>query len=129
MKNLSFSEDGVCTMHLEGVTQPREIENLIEEYVSGVELLPHHLRLILIDISELIHMGARSRQVFSELLIQASKHYGGRVELVIAGGSLNLRRFIQLFCKGIGLRERSHFFEHLKEAQAWITKRSAEGPS
>jgi hypothetical protein len=129
MKNLSFSEDGVCTMHLEGVTQPREIENLIEEYVSGVELLPHHLRLILIDISELVHMGARSRQVFSELLIQASKHYGGRVELVIAGGSLNLRRFIQLFCKGIGLRERSHFFENLKEAQAWITKRSAEGPS
>ncbi len=128
MKNLSFSEDGVCTMHLEGVTQPREIENLIEEYVTGVEILPHHLRVILIDISELIHMGARSRQVFSELLIQASKHYSGRVELVIAGGSLNLRRFIQLFCKGIGLRERSHFFKHLKEAQAWITKRSAEGP-
>ncbi|MEA3311568.1 MAG: hypothetical protein U9Q76_05055 [candidate division WOR-3 bacterium] len=129
MKNLSFSEDGVCTMHLEGVTQPREIEDLIEEYVTGVELLPHHLRVILIDISELVHMGVRSRQVFSELLIQASKHYGGRVELVIAGGSLNLRRFIQLFCKGIGFQERSRFFEHLKEAQAWIAKRSAEGPS
>jgi len=129
MKNLAFSQDGVCTMHLEGVTQPREIEDLIEEYVTSVELLPYHLRLILIDISELVHMGVRSRQVFSELLTQASKHYGGKVELVIAGGSLNLRRFIQLFCKGIGLRERSHFFEHLKEAQAWITKRSAEDPS
>ncbi|MCK4231578.1 hypothetical protein KAX06_02200 [candidate division WOR-3 bacterium] len=128
MKNLSFSEDGVCTMHLEGVTQPREIENLIEEYVTGVEILPHHLRVILIDISELVHMGARSRQVFSELLMQASKHYGGKVELVIACGSLNLRRFIQLFCKGIGFQERSHFFEHLKEAQAWISKRSAEDP-
>jgi hypothetical protein len=128
MKNLSFCEDGLCTMHLEGVTQPREIENLIEEYVSGVELLPHHLRVILIDISELVHMGARSRQVFSELLIQASKHYGGKVELVIAGGSLNLRRFIELFCKGIGLRERSHFFEHLKEAQTWIAKRLSEDP-
>jgi len=128
MKNLSFSEDGVCTMHLEGVTQPREIENLIEEYVASVELLPYHLRVILIDISELIHMGARSRQVFSELLMQASKHYGGKVELVIACGSLNLRRFIQLFCKGIGFQERSHFFPTLKEAKDWIAKRPAEDP-
>lgn len=126
MKKLSFSEDGVCAIHLEGVPQPAEIENLIEEYVTGVEILPHHLRIILIDISELEHMGALSRQAFSELLMQASKHYGGRIELIIAGGSLNLRRFIQLFCKGIGFQERSHFLPALKEAQAWIAKRLAE---
>ena len=128
MKNLAFSEDGVCRMRFTDVPPPEEIERLIEDYVTNVELLPYHLRVILIDISELKHMGALSRQAFSELLTQASKHYGDKVELVIVGGSLNLRRFIQLFCKGIGLRERSHFFEHLKEAQDWITKRPAENP-
>lgn len=121
MKRLDFNENGVCRIRLEGLPEPSEIEQLIEDYVTGVELLPYSLKIILFDISALTHMGARSRQVFSDLLIQASKHYGGNVQLIVGGGSLNLRRFIELFCKGIGFSEQSHFFQALDEAENWIT--------
>lgn len=120
MKRLAFSQDGVCRIKLDGLPQQTEIEELIEEYVTKVELLPYRLRFILINISEMTHMGVRSRQVFSELLTQASKHYGGDVELLIAGGSLNLQRFIELFCKGIGFLEHSHFFKTTDEAESWL---------
>lgn len=123
MKQLEFSQNGVCRIKLEGFPQPSEIEKLIEEYVIQVELLPYELRFMLIDISNMTHMGVRSRQVFSELLIQASKHYGGQVELLVAGGSLNLQRFIELFCKGIGFLERSHFFKSLKETEDWLAEK------
>lgn len=109
-------------MRLEGLPEPKEIEDLIEEYVTQVELLPYSLKIIYFDISNLTHMGARARQVFSELLTQASMHYGGKVQLVVAGGSLNLRRFIELFCKGIGFVDHSHFFETLKEADDWVAE-------
>lgn len=120
MKKLEFSADGICRIKLTEVPQPAEIEELIEDYVLSVELLPHKLRLIAVDISEMVHMIALSRRVFSEFLTQASKHYQGKVELVIAGGSLNLRRFLKLFCKSIGFRERSHIFAELSEATSWI---------
>lgn len=122
MKHLSFSQDGVCRICLSGLPEPFEVEHVIEEYVSGVELLPHRLWIILIDISDLTHMGIRSRQVFSELITQASKHYGGKIELVIAGGTPNLQRFIELFCKGIGFRDQSQFFKNLQEAEDWIAQ-------
>lgn len=129
MKKLTFFDNGICNILLEGLPQAEEIEEMIEEYVMNVELFPHPLKLIFIDISQLIHIGVRSRQVFSELLIQASNHYGGKIELVVAGGSLNLRRFIQLFCKGIGFRERSHIFTTLEEAKSWIDDWSEKNPS
>ncbi len=120
MKTLGFRADGVCMIDLSGVPPPEEIETLVEDYVTNVELLPYELRLIFIDISHLEHMTFVSRQMFSELLKQASKHYGGGVEFVIAGGSLNLRRFLALLCKSIGLAERSHIFEDLKGAGSWV---------
>jgi|GEM_PF-3367554 len=120
MKKLTFFENGICILKLEGLPVHDELENLIEEYVMNVELLPQPLKLIFVDISELVHMGIRSRQVFSELLIQASRHYGGKIELVISGGSLNLRRYIQLFCKSIGFKDRSHVFGKLDEANQWV---------
>ncbi|MBN2378387.1 hypothetical protein JXM67_01095 [candidate division WOR-3 bacterium] len=129
MKKLAFFENGICNICLEGLPEALEIENIIEEYVLNVELLPNPLKLIFIDISGLVHMGVRSRQVFSELLIQASRHYEGKIELIVAGGSLNLRRYIQLFCKGIGFRERSHIFATLEEAQTWIESRFGKEPS
>ncbi|MBD3284864.1 hypothetical protein GF359_00775 [candidate division WOR-3 bacterium] len=120
MKKLAFFDNGICVMKLKGLPEPGQIENLIEEYVMKVELLPQPLKLIVIDISQMIHMGVRSRQVFSELLIQASRHYGGKIELVIAGGSLNLQRYIQLFCKSIGFKDRSHVLADMEEANLWI---------
>jgi len=126
LKRLIFYEHGICNIRLSGFPEPGEIEEIIEEYVTSVELLPYSLRVIFIDISGLVHMGARSRQVFSELLIQSSRHYGGNIELVIAGGSMNLRRFIHLFCKGIGFKERSHVFADLDEAQSWIETSSGQ---
>lgn len=123
MKNLDFSTDGICRIRLAGVPQPAEIEELIENYVINVELLPYRMRLIYIDISELVHMNFPARQVFSEFLMQASKHYDDKVNLVIVGGTLNLRRFLALFCKSIGLGQRSHIFEEQEEANRWV-----EGP-
>lgn len=119
MKPLTFTREGLCYISLAGLPRPDEIEGIVEEYVSGVELLPYPLKLIFIDISKLVHMEIRCRRIFSELLTQASRHYNGQVEMVVAGGSLNLRRFIQLFCKGIGFNERSHFFEDIDEAEVW----------
>lgn len=40
MKRLDFNENGVCRIRLEGLPEPSEIEQLIEDYVTGVELLP-----------------------------------------------------------------------------------------
>lgn len=120
LTKLTFAEDGICRITLQGLPKSAEIEYLIDKYVSNVEFLPYPLRLIFIDISELVHMEARSRQVFSELLIQASKHYDEKVKLLIAGGSLNLRRYLELFCKSIGLKERSRILPTLAEAHQWI---------
>jgi len=121
VNHLDFSNNGLCTIVLKGLPSPKEIEGLIEKYVSKVELEAYPLRIMLIDISHMRHMGARSRQVFSELLTQASKHYGGNVKIIVAGGSVNLQRFIELFCKGIGFKEHSHFFRTLDEAREWIS--------
>jgi hypothetical protein len=126
MKSLEFSTEGVCRIRLDGLPDHTELEELIEEYVTKVEILPYHLWVILIDISELVHMGIRSRQVFSELLIQASKHYGGQVEVVIGGGAINLVRFLKLFMKNIGFKEKSHFFEDIGEAESWIARQYAD---
>lgn len=126
MKNLDFSASGVCRITLNGLPDQTELEELIEEYVTKVEVLPYQLRAILIDISELIHMGIRSRQVFSELLTQASRHYGGQVEVIIGGGSINLVRFLKLFMKNIGFKEKSHFFEDIHEAEDWISRQCVQ---
>jgi len=126
MKNLDLSASGVCRITLNGLTDQTELEELIEEYVTKVEVLPYQLRAILIDISELIHMGIRSRQVFSELLTQASRHYGGQVEVIIGGGSINLVRFLKLFMKNIGFKEKSHFFEDIHEAEDWISRQCVQ---
>lgn len=126
MKNLEFSSSGVCRITLDGLPDQTELEDVIEEYVTKVEILPYRLRAILIDISELIHMGIRSRRVFSELLTQASKHYGGQVEVVIGGGSINLVRFLKLFMKNIGFKEKSHFFEDIHEAEEWISRQCVQ---
>lgn len=120
MKNLSFSDDGICRISFVGFPNPDEVVELVEEYVASVELLSKPLKLVFFDISRLVHMELRTRRIFSELLMQASKHYQGKVELVVAGGSLNLRRFIQLFCRGIGFADRSHIFPDLSEADYWV---------
>lgn len=122
MRRLTFSVEGVCRITLSGIPEPAEMEDLVEEYVANVEVKPHPMHLIFIDISKLVHMAARQRQIFSELITQASQHYGGHVELVIAGGSLNLRRFLELFCKSIGFRGCSHIFEDVAEAHSWIER-------
>ena len=123
MKKLEFSQDGVCRIELSGVPKRIEVEELVEQYVTTVEFMPYTLKMIFIDISDLVHMEARTRPVFSDFLSQASSHYGDRVDLVIAGGSINLRRYIKLFCKSIGMTERSHLFEGLEEAEAWVAHR------
>ena len=122
MKELKFSQNGVCRILFSGVPEPEEIEELIEDYVTQVEFLPHRLQIIYLDISGLKHLGARSRQVFSELITQASTRYKDQIKMVVAGGSLSLRRFIELFCKGIGFYERSVFFESNQDAEHWISK-------
>ncbi len=127
MKDLSFSKDGICRISFGGLPHPDEVVELVEEYVARVELLPYPLRVIFFDISRLIHMELRTRRIFSDFLIQASKHYEGKVELVVAGGSLNLRRFIQLFCRGIGFADRSHIFASLSEADFWLASWSKKG--
>ena len=121
MHELVFQDKGICRIRLIDIPSPEEIEELIEEYVTRVELLPCELRVILIDISGLRHMTARARQVFSELLVQASAHYQNRVKLVVAGGSRDLRIFIKLFCKGIGMQERSLFFPSVDQAVTWLS--------
>lgn len=120
--DLHFGEDGVCRISMKGVPRPANIEGLIESYITQVELLPNPLRVISIDISGLEHMIAQTRRVFSELLTQASSHYEGKVQMVVAGGSLDLRRFIELLFKGIGASSRSHVFADTKQAKSWIHK-------
>lgn len=122
MNPLSFSQDGICRITLTGLPLPTQIEELIEEYVTKVELLPHPLRVIFLDISQLVHMQAKTRQVFSELMVEASKHYAGQVQLVIAGGPAMIRKFTELFCRAIGFVDKTHCFSTLDEGVAWITR-------
>jgi hypothetical protein len=107
-------------MQLEGLPQPSEIEKLIESYITKVELLPYPLRVILLDISELVHMPVRTRQVFSDLLVEASRHYADKVEVVIAGGPPMIRKFTEILCKAIKFAEKTHSFPTLEEARSWI---------
>lgn len=117
---LAFNDKGVCTIILEGLPQPTEIEGLIEEYVTRVELLPYPLKVILLDISRLAHMQALTRQVFSEFLIQASNHYGDKVQLLIAGGPYMIRKYTEIFCKALKFGDRFHSLEKLEQAQSWL---------
>jgi hypothetical protein len=120
VKQLSFTEDGVCTICLTGFPTPYEIEGMVEEYVSGVELLPYELKIMFIDISGLEHMKAHSRLVFSELLAQASLRYQNKVIVVVGGGSHNIRQYISLLCKSLGFADRCMIFEDIIQARSWI---------
>ena len=120
MTDLTFTESGICRMQLEGLPQPSEIEELIESYVTKVELLPYPLKVILLDISQLVHMPVRTRQVFSDLLVEASRHYADKVEVVIAGGPPMIRKFTEILCKAIKFADKTHSFATLEEARSWI---------
>ncbi len=119
---LVFDADGICIITLQGLPQPAEIERLIEDYVAGVELHPWRLKMILLDISRLQHMQARTRQVFSELLIQASHHYDDGVYLAVAGGPCMIRRYTEFFCKALKFGDRFHSFDTLEQAFVWLKK-------
>jgi hypothetical protein len=86
-ERLVFGKTGVCRIKLDGMPTPSDIETLIEDYVSKVELFPHSLKVILLDISGLVHMQALTRQVFSEFLREASRHYADNVQVAIAAGT------------------------------------------
>lgn len=120
MNELTFSRVGVCRILLEGLPEPFDIEKLIESYVREVELLPYPLKVILLDISELVHLQVRSRQVFSGLLIEASRKYAGEIQFVIAGGPPMIRKFAEIMCKASKFGDRTHSFAILEEAKAWI---------
>lgn len=119
-KRLTFSKDGICRICLEGLPKPFEIEALIEDYVANVEFFPYTLKVILLDISQLVHLAARSRQVFSELLVQASKHYGSEVQLVIAGGPPMIRKYTEIFCRALRFKKATLSFETLEQVISWL---------
>lgn len=129
MKNLDFTEQGLCRIKLDGLPQPEQIHALIESYVTEVELLPHTLRMIFLDISRLVHMQASTRKVFSELLVQASRHYSGKILLVIAGGPPMIRKYIEILCKALGFKQRIHSFADLADAARWIENWFGNQPS
>lgn len=119
-EKLVFTNEGVCYIVLNGLPQPNEIESLIEDYVSVVELSPCELKVILLDISQMVHMQARSRMVFAELLAQASHHYGDKVEVVIAGGPFMIRKYTEILCRSLRFGDRTHSFDSLEQALAWV---------
>jgi hypothetical protein len=123
---LDFTEDGVCRIVLKGLPQPEELEELVGEYVSKVELLPYRLKVVLLDISELIHMKAQVRQIFSELLLQASRHYAEKVHVVIAGGPPMIRKYTEILCKALKFRNRTHSFDSLQAAKKWLKENPGE---
>jgi hypothetical protein len=127
MKNLEFGEDGVCRIFLAGLPESSEIEELIEDYVTKVELLPYPLRIIFLDISELVHMQVRPRQVFSELLTQASRQYAGKIQIVIAGGPPMIQKFTEILCKAIGFADKTHAFTTLEEGETWAREQLKNG--
>jgi hypothetical protein len=123
---LSFNESGLCTIKLVGLPKPPEIEKLIESYVVNVELLPYSLKVILLDISDLVHLTAHSRKVFSGLLVEASRHYGNDVDLFIAGGPPMIRKYIEIFCKALRFGDKIKSIDSIDEAMSLIAKRLAE---
>jgi len=123
---LTFTENGICRIVLRGLPQTDELEELVGEYVSKVELLPYRLKVILLDISELIHMKAQVRQIFSDLLLQASRHYAEKVHVVIAGGPPMIRKYTEILCKALKFRNRTHSFDSLQAAKKWIKENPGE---
>ncbi|MBN2379337.1 hypothetical protein JXM67_05990 [candidate division WOR-3 bacterium] len=119
MIELTFSRTGICKISLEGLPKPSEIEGLIESYVREVELLPYPLRVILLDISKLVHMQVRSRKTFAELLIEASRHYSENLVVVIAGGPPMIRKFTEIMCKASKFADNIYSFSSLNEAKDW----------
>jgi hypothetical protein len=119
-ERLVYTDDGVCYIVLDGLPHPKQVESLIEDYVSMVELSPCELKVILLDISEMTHMQARTRQVFAELLAQASHHYGDRVKVVIAGGPSMIRKYTEILCRSLRFGNRTHSFDTLDQALAWV---------
>lgn len=120
---LAFNADGLCAIKLTGLPRPSEIEKLIESYVVNVELLPYSLKIILLNISELVHLNAPSRRVFSGLLVEASHHYGGEVELVIAAGPPMIRKYTEIFCRALKFGDKIQSFDSIDNAMSWINKR------
>jgi len=116
---LTFSHTGICRITLEGLPKPREIEGLVESYVREVELLPYPLKVIFLDISKLVHMQVNTRKIFSELLIEAGKHYAGQVKVVIAGGPSMIRKFTEIMCKASKFGDNIHCFATFDEAKDW----------
>jgi len=119
-RSLVISKKGICLIHLEGLPKPFEIEAIIEDYVTKVELLPYPLQVIVLDISELVHLQAQSRKLFSELLVQASKRYGDEVQLIIAGGPPMIRKYTEIFCRALKFNKDTICFESTEQAKQWL---------
>ena len=119
-RSLAFSRNGICLIRLEGLPKPYEIEAIIEDYVAQVELLPYQLKVIILDISELVHLQAPSRKLFSELLVQASKRYGEKVQLLVAGGPTMIRKYTEIFCRALKFDKETICFETINEARQWL---------
>jgi len=120
---LEFNKKGICHIYLRGLPRPAEIETLIEDYVSEVELGPYPLKVILLDISELTHMQALSRRAFSEFLAQASNHYGDAVQVVIAAGPPMIRKYTEILCRALKFGSRTSSFDRMADARNWIQER------
>lgn len=120
---LVFGKNGVCRVKLDGIPAPTDIETLIEDYVSKVELLPHYLKVILLDISGLVHMPALTRQVFSEFLREASHHYSDRVQVAIAAGPPMIRKYTEILCRALKFGDKTYCFETLQAAVAWLKEK------
>ncbi|MBD3285387.1 hypothetical protein GF359_03090 [candidate division WOR-3 bacterium] len=120
---LEFNNKGICHIHLRGLPKPAEIEKLIEDYVTEVELGPYPLKVILLDISELVHMQILSRRAFSEFLAQASNHYGDAVEVVIAAGPPMIRKYTEILCRALKFGQRTVSFDDIEAAEDWIRER------
>lgn len=120
---LVFGKNGVCRIKLDGMPAPSDIETLIEDYVSKVELLPHFLKVILLDISGLVHMPALTRQVFSEFLREASRHYADRVQVAIAAGPPMIRKYTEILCRALRFGDKTYCFETLEAAVAWLKEK------